>query len=75
LQSFVEKFSEELQEDFIELVHNSAMKGDLKSSPIDVLWVVSSRNGTGNNGTKEKVGKYSTCFQYWGGSLEFERGV
>jgi len=26
------------------------MKDDLKSSPIDVLWVVSSKNGTGNNG-------------------------
>jgi len=57
LQGFVEKFLEELQEDFIELVHNSAMKDDLKSSPIDVLWVVSSRNGTGNNGTNGKVGK------------------
>jgi len=45
------------------LVHNSAMKGDLKSSPIDVLWVVSSRNSTGNNGTKEKVGKMAD-FQY-----------
>jgi len=57
LQRFVENISEELQEDFIELVHNSAMKGDLKSSPIDILWVMSSRNSTGNNGTNEKVGK------------------
>jgi len=56
LQRFVKKFSEELQEDFIELVHNSAMKGDLKFSPVNVLWVVSSRNGTGNNGTHGKVG-------------------
>jgi len=30
LQCFVEKISEELQEAFIELVHNSAMEGDLK---------------------------------------------
>jgi len=37
--------------------------------------LVSSRNGTGNNGTNGKVGKNSTCFQYWGGGLEFERGV
>jgi len=44
------------------------------------LGVVSSRNGTGNNGTGNngtngKVGKNGTCFQYWGGGLEFERGV
>jgi len=51
LQRFAEKFLEELQEDFIDLVHNSAMKDDLKFSPVNVLWVVSSRNGTGNNGT------------------------
>jgi len=31
LQRFVEKILEKLQEDFIELVHNSAMKDDLKS--------------------------------------------
>jgi len=37
---FVEKFSEELQEDFIKLVHNVAMKGDLKYFPINLLWVV-----------------------------------
>jgi len=58
------KFSEELQEDFIELVHNSAMKDDLKSSPIDVLQVVSSRNGTGNNGTNGKVGKMAYVFNF-----------
>jgi len=75
LQRFVEKFSEELQEDFIELVPNLAMKGDLKISPVDVVWVVSSRNDTGNNGNNGKVGKNGTCFQYWGGGLEFERGV
>jgi len=51
------------------------MKNDLKFSPLDVLWVVSCRNGTGNNGTNRKVGKNSTCFQYLGGGLEFERGV
>jgi len=51
LQRFVEKFSEELQEDFIELVHNSSMKEDLKFSPVDVLWVVSSRNGTNGKHT------------------------
>jgi len=72
LQRFVEKFSEELDEDFIELVNNSAMlKGDLKF----VLWVVSSRNGTGNNGTNGKVSKNGTCFQYLGGGLEFEKRV
>jgi len=75
LQRFVEKFSEELQEDFIELVHNSAMKDDFKFSPVDVLWVVSSRNDTCNNGTNGKVGNNGTSFQYWGGGLEFERGV
>jgi len=48
------------------------MKGDLKFSPVDVLWVVSSRNGAGNNGTNEKVDKNGIWFQYWG--LEFERG-
>jgi len=58
LQRFVEKFSEELDEDFIELVNNSAMKGNLKF----VLWVVSSRNGTGNNGTNGKVSENGTCF-------------
>jgi len=57
LQHFVERFSEELLEDFIELPNNSAMKGDLKSSPIYVVWVVSNRNGTDNNGTNRKVGK------------------
>jgi len=51
------------------------MKSNLKSSPVDVLWVVSSRNGTGNNSTNGKVSKKGTCFQYWGGGLEFERGV
>jgi len=60
LQRFVEKFLEELQKNFIELVHNSAMKDDLKSSPIDVLWVVSNRNGIGNNGTNGKVDKNGT---------------
>jgi len=33
------------------------MKDDLKFSPIDVLPVMSSRNGTSNNGTNGKVGK------------------
>jgi len=66
---------EPLQRNFIELVHNSAMEDGLKSSPIDVLWVVSSRNGTCNNGTNLKVGKNSACSQYWGGGLEFEREV
>jgi len=42
------------------------MKDDLKSSLIDVLWVVSSRNGTNNNGTNEKVGKTDTCFPILG---------
>jgi len=65
LQRFVEKFSEDLQEDFIELVHNSAMKDDLKFFPVGVLWVVSSRNGTSNNGTHRKVGKNGSCFQYY----------
>jgi len=51
------------------------MKDDLKSSPIDVLWVVSNRNGIGNNGTNGKVDKNGTWLQYWGGGLEFERGV
>jgi len=40
VQRFVERFSEELQEDFIKLVHNAAMKGDLKNFPINLLWVV-----------------------------------
>jgi len=62
LQCFVEKFSEELQEDFIELVHNSAMKGVLKFSPVDVMWVVSSRKGTGNNGKMEKLVKMAHVF-------------
>jgi len=76
LQCLVEKFSEELQKDFIELVYNSARKGDLKISPVNVLWVVSSRNGTGNNSTHGKlVGKNGTFFQHWGGGLEFEKGV
>jgi len=75
LQRFVEKFSEELQEDFIELVHNSSMKGNLKFFPFDVLWVVFSKNSTVNNGTNGKVSKNGTCFQYWGGGLEFERRV
>jgi len=57
------------------LVHNSAMKCNLKFFPVDVLWVVSSRNGTGNNGTNGKVSKTGTCFQYLGEGLEFERGV
>jgi len=57
------------------LVQNSAMKNDLKSSPIDILWVVFNRNSTGNNCTNGKVDKNGTCFQYWGGDLEFERGV
>jgi len=51
------------------------MKDDLKSSPIDGLWVVSSRNGTGNKGTNGKVSKNDTCFQCWGGDLEFEKKV
>jgi len=55
LQHFVEKILENLNEDFIELVYNSAMKSDLKSFPIDVLWVVSSKNGT-----NEKLGKNGT---------------
>jgi len=42
------------------LVHNSAMKGNLKLSPVDALWVVSSRNGIGNNGTNGKVSKNGT---------------
>jgi len=57
------------------LVHNSAMKDDLKFSSVDALWVVSGRNGIGNNGTNGKVSKNGTCFQYWGGGLAFERGV
>ena len=69
MKRFVEKFSEELQEDFIKLVHNTAMKGDLKSFPINLLWV------HGNNGTNGKVGKNDTYFQYWGGGLEFEVDV
>jgi len=69
LQRFVEKFSEELQEDFIELVHNSAMKGNLKIFSVDVLWAVSSRNGIGNKGTNGKISKNGTCFQYLGGGL------
>jgi len=60
LQHLVEKFSKELHEDFIELVHNLATKSDLKYFPIDVLWVVSSKNGTGNKGTNEKLGKNGT---------------
>jgi len=51
------------------------MKGDLKFFLVDVLWVASNRNGTGNNGTNGKVGKNGACFQYWGGGLEFEREV
>jgi len=51
------------------------MKNDLKFFPLYVLWVVSSRNDTGNNGTNGKVSKNSTFSQYWGGGLEFERGV
>jgi len=43
-------------------------------NPIDVLWVMSSRNGTVNNGTNEKVTKMAH-FQYWGESLEFESGL
>jgi len=70
LQCFVEKILEKLQEVFIELVHNSAMKDYLKSSPIDVLWVVSSRNGTSNNGKNGKVGKNGTFL-----ILGFENGV
>jgi len=45
---------------FFELVYNSAMKGDLKFFPVGVLWVVSSRNDSGNNGTNGKVGKNGT---------------
>jgi len=56
------------------LGHNSAIKDDLKSSPIDVLWVVFSRNGTGNNGKNRIVGKIAHVFHYWGGGLKFERG-
>jgi len=55
LQRFVENILEELHEDFIELVYDSAMKSDLKSFPIDVLKVVSSKNGT-----SEKLGKNGT---------------
>jgi len=62
LQHFVKKFSEELQQDFIELVDNSAMKGVLKSFPIDVLWVVYSRNSTGNIGPNNKLGKMAHVF-------------
>jgi len=58
------------------------MKGDLKLSPVDVLWIVSSRNGTDNNNRNGKdnnrngkVGKNCTFLQYWGGGLEFERGA
>jgi len=54
------KISENLQEDFIELVYNSAMKDDLKSSPVDVLWVVSSKNDTGNNGINGNVSENGT---------------
>jgi len=57
LQRFVKNISEELQEHSIELVHNSSVKGYLKSSLIDVLWVVCSRNNTGNTGTNGKVSK------------------
>jgi len=61
LQCFVENISKELHEDFIELAHNLAMKSDhLKSFPIDILWVVSSKSGTGNKGTNEKLGKNGT---------------
>jgi len=51
------------------------MTGNLKLFPVDVLWVVSSRNGTGNNGTNGKVSKNGTCFQHLGGGLEFEKRV
>jgi len=70
LQCFVEKFLEELQEEFIKLVHNSAIKGDVKFSSIDVLWVVSSRNDIGNNGTSGKVGQNGTCFSILGWGFE-----
>jgi len=69
LQRFVEKISGELQEHSNELVDNSSVKGYLKSPLNDVLWVVSSRNDTGNNGTNGKVSENGT-FQYWGGDLE-----
>jgi len=58
----------------MELVHNSSVKGYLKSSLSDVLRVVSSRNNTSNNGTNGKVSKNGT-FQYWGGDLEFGVGA
>jgi len=51
------------------------MKGNLKFSPVDVLWVMSSRNGTGNNGTDGKISKNGTCFPILGWGLGFEREV
>jgi len=36
------------------------MKDDLKSSPVDVLWVVSSKNDTGNNGINGNVSENGT---------------
>jgi len=74
LQHFVEKFSEELQEDFIELVHNSAIKDNLKSSIIDVLRAVSSRNCSGNNGTNGKVGKMAHVFNIGVGVWSLKEG-
>jgi len=59
------------------MVHNSAIRSDLNFFPIDVLWGVSSKNGTGNEGTNEKLGKngtfsvlgYKICmvwrFEFW----------
>jgi len=64
------KFSDKLHEDFIELVKNSSMKSDSKSSPIYVVWVVSSRNGTDN-----KVGELTLVFKKWGRGLKFENRI
>jgi len=55
----------------IELVHNSAMKDDLKSSVIDVLWVVSGVKDTGNNGKNGKVCKKWYIFDIGVRGLEF----
>jgi len=48
------------------------MKDDLKSSPTDVLWVMSSKNGTGNYGTYGKVGKIGTFLILGKRGLGFE---
>jgi len=49
------------------------MKSDLKSFPIDVLCVVSTRNGTGNNDTNGKVGTiFIIRVVVWILEMEFE---